>query len=153
MMRLLLSIPMALLGSLLGSALRAGLKVAEERLDAGPDAPSGEVKLNINGSAVAAIGGALMGLLFGARTAFWTGVALGAAGTDRFDARLLGMAGVDVDAMISRARSMAEQAGRGASTAANDADTGGPEPSARSVPPSGVDTAEIPIESPSTEPA
>ena len=144
MMRLLLSIPLGLLGSLLGSALRAGLKVAEERLDAAPGAPAGEMNLNINGSVLGAFGGGLMGLLFGARTAFWTGVALGAAGTDRFDARLLGMVGVDLDAMVSRARSMAEQAGGGASSAADEAVA--PEPVA--------DTAtEIPIESPTSEPA
>jgi hypothetical protein len=151
MMRLLLSMPMALLGSLLGSALRAGLKVAEERLDAGPDAPAGDMNLNINGSVLAAFGGGLMGLLFGARTAFWTGVALGAAGTDRFDARLLRMAGVDVDAMVARARSMAEQAGRGATHAAGEAGTA--EPSAGGEPAHAAETAEIPIESPSTEPA
>ncbi len=145
MMRLLLSMPMALLGSLLGSALRAGLRAAEERLDAAPDAPAGgEMTVNINGSVAAAIGGGLMGILFGARTAFWPGVALGAAGTDRIDARRLGMVGVDRDAMVSRARSMAEQAGRGHSGMADDAATATPV----------AETAtEIPIESPTTEPA
>jgi hypothetical protein len=112
-MRLLASVPLALLGSLVGSALRSGLRIAEERLDADPDAPAAEVDLNVNGSALAAVAGGLMGMLFGARTAFWTGVALNAAGIDRFDTRLLRMAGVDVDAMIARARTMAEQAKAG----------------------------------------
>lgn len=147
MMRLLLSIPMALLGSLVGSALRAGLKVAEDRLDAGPDAP-GTGDVNINGSALAALGGGFMGLVFGTRTAFWSGVALGAAGIDRFDFRLLRMAGVDVDAMIARARSMAEQAGQRSSAAVETATSEDP-PEASIA----VETAEIPIESPTTEPA
>jgi hypothetical protein len=147
MMRLLLSIPMALLGSLVGSALRAGLKVAEDRLDAGPDAP-GTGDVNINGSALAALGGGFMGLIFGTRTAFWSGVALGAAGIDRFDFRLLRMAGVDVDAMIARARSMAEQAGQRSSAAVET-------PTSEDTPEASVagETAEIPIESPTTEPA
>src|SRR4029079_14660993 len=103
MMRLLLSIPMALLGSLVGSALRAGLKVADERLDAGPDAP-GTGYVNINGSALAALGGGFMGLIFGTRTAFWSGVALGAAGIDRFDFRLLRMGGGGGGAQHARGR-------------------------------------------------
>jgi hypothetical protein len=152
MMRLLFSMPMALLGSLLGSALRAGLKVAEARLDAEPGAPAAETTLNVNGSVLAALGGGLMGILFGTRTAFWTGVALGAAGTDRFDARLLRMAGVDVDAMVARARSMAEQAGRRASAAATEAGEAGPENSGATSTRK-TDTAEIPIESPTAETA
>jgi hypothetical protein len=110
MMRLFASIPLALLGSLVGSALRSGLKAAEDRLDADPEAPTAEMAVNINGSFLAALAGGVTGLLFGTNAAFWTGVALGAAGIDRFDMRLLRMAGIDVDAMIARARSMAEQA-------------------------------------------
>ena len=135
-MRLLLSIPMALLGSLLGSALRSGLKILDTRLDAGPEAAA-SVDMNVNGSALAALGGGLIGLLFGTRTAFWSGVALGAAGIDRFDFRLLRMAGVDVDAMIARARSMAEQARGSGEGAAEEA----------------ASTAEFTVESPASEPA
>jgi hypothetical protein len=145
---------MAFLGSLLGSALRAGLKVAEERLDAGPDAQAQEMNLNINGSAVAAVGGGLMGLLFGTRTAFWSGVALGAAGTERFDMRILRVAGVDVDALIARARSMAQQAGQGPSMADENPGAADAAASAMTVErPIAGETTEIPIESPTTEPA
>jgi hypothetical protein len=132
-MRLLLSIPSALLGSLVGSALRSALKIADARLEAGGESPAAEVHMNINGSALAALGGGLMGLLFGTRTAFWSGVALGAAGIDRFDLRLLRLAGVDVDAMIARARTMAERAQGGAE------DAGQP--------------AEFTVETPASEPA
>jgi hypothetical protein len=109
-MRLLASVPLALLGSLLGSALRSGLQIAEARLDADPDAPAPEMDLAINGSLLAGLAGGITGLLFGSRTAFWTGVTLGSAGIDRFDRRLLGMAGVDLEGIIARAKSMAEQA-------------------------------------------
>lgn len=139
-MRLMLSIPMALVGSLLGSALRSGLKILDARLDSGPEA-AGEVDMNINGSALAALGGGLMGLLFGTRTAFWSGVALGAAGVDRFDFRLLRMAGVDVDAMIAKARTMAER-GQGAVEEASEAVEDG----------AGL-AAEFTVESPASEPA
>ena len=121
-MRLLLSIPLALLGSLVGSALRSAVKIADARLEAGGESPAAEVDMNINGSALAALGGGLMGLLFGTRTAFWSGVALGAAGIDRFDLRLLRLAGVDVDAMIARARTMAERAQGGAEDASQPAE-------------------------------
>ena len=115
-MRLLASIPLALLGSLLGSALRSGLKVAEERMDASPDGAGVESDLNVSGSLIATAAGGLAGILFGTGTAFWTGVALGAAGIERFDFRLLKIAGVDVDTMVARAMSMADQARRGDSS-------------------------------------
>ena len=140
MMRLLLSIPAALLGSLFGSALRSGLKILDTRLESGAEA-AGEADMNINGSALAALGGGLLGLVFGTRTAFWSGLALGAAGIERFDFRLLRMAGFDLDAMIAKARDMAEKA-QGAGKAAADAveeDAGQP--------------AEFTVESPASEPA
>jgi hypothetical protein len=112
---------MALLGSLVGSALRSGLKAAEARLDADPEAPPPEMTMNVSGSAIAALAGGLMGLLFGTRTAFWGGVALGAAGIERFDVRVLRMAGVDVDALVARAMEMAER--RGDAVDASDAET------------------------------
>jgi hypothetical protein len=45
---------------------------------------------------------------------FWTGVTLGAAGMERFDTKLLGSAGIDVEALVQRARSMAESQMAGA---------------------------------------
>ena len=109
MMRLLVSIPLALVGSLFGSALRSALNAADERLDADPDAPAADMSINVSGSLLAGAAGGVAGILFGSGTAFWTGLALGAAGIERFDFRLLRVAGVDVDAMIARARSVAEQ--------------------------------------------
>ncbi|HEX6654916.1 MAG TPA: hypothetical protein VF153_01765 [Candidatus Limnocylindria bacterium] len=137
-MRLLLSIPMALLGSLFGSALRSGLKVLDTRLES---RAAGQMDITINGSALAALGGGVMGLLFGTRTAFWSGMALGAAGIDRFDVRLLRMAGIDVDAMIQRARTMADQAGGAGETAAE------------AVEEDAGQAAEFTVESPASEPA
>lgn len=116
-MRLLISIPLAMLGSMAGSALRSALQAAEERLQTEPDAPRAEMNLNVSGSALAGVAGGVVGLLFGARTAFWIGVALGAAGIERFDFRLLKLAGVDVQALVERARTMAAQAQGGASDA------------------------------------
>lgn len=109
-MRLLLSIPAAMLGSVAGTALRAALEAAQERMDADPGAPAPEMSLNLTASPLSGIAGAVVGLLFGVRTAFWAGVALGAAGIERFDLRVFKMAGLDVEAMIERARSMAAQA-------------------------------------------
>jgi hypothetical protein len=142
---------MALLGSLFGSALRSGLKIAEDRLEAGPDAPAVEADLNINGSALAALAGGVMGLLFGTRTAFWTGVALGAAGIDRFDMRLLRLAGVDVDAMIQRARSMADQARQGASAGSGTSRSAEVAEAAAASEAAGA--PEFTVESPTSEPA
>lgn len=109
-MRLLVSIPLALLGSMLGSTLRGALRVAEQRLDADPSSPPVPLTTTISASPAAAIAGAAVGLVLGARTAFWIGVAFGAAGTERLDARLLGMVGVDLDSLIARATGGAMEA-------------------------------------------
>jgi hypothetical protein len=109
-MRLLLSIPLALFGGTLGSVLRQGLRFAEQRLDADPGEPPLQLTTTITASPAAAIAGGALGLLLGPRTAFWSGVALGAAGVERFDARLLGLVGVDLDVLIARVTAGAPEA-------------------------------------------
>ena len=105
-MRLLLSIPLALIGSMIGSALRGAVKVAEARLEADPDAPPPQITTTIIASPAAAIVGGALGVLFGPRTAFWSGMVLGAAGVERLDGRLLGLVGVDLDALVARASAL-----------------------------------------------
>jgi hypothetical protein len=121
-MNLLISIPAALLGSLLGSAARGGVAMAHAQLggrltrpgDADPsDEPVAalpENAISINGSAVAALVGGAVGSLLGVRTAFWVGAVLGAAGVDRLDAMLLGRVGIDMDALVAKASEAATEA-------------------------------------------
>jgi hypothetical protein len=70
--------------------------------------------INITASPVAALAGAVVGTILGPSMGFWTGVTLGAAGMERFDTKLLGSAGIDVEALVQRARSMAESQMAGA---------------------------------------
>jgi hypothetical protein len=111
-MHLLISIPAALLGSMLGSAVRGGVAMAQQRVEAAGDkdaSPSADA-INVSGSPVAALAGGLLGSVLGWGTAFWVGAVLGAAGMDRLDARLLGMVGIDMDAMVAKAMKAAANA-------------------------------------------
>jgi predicted MFS family arabinose efflux permease len=131
-MNLLISIPAALLGSLVGSAVRGGVGMAHAQLGGRltrPDdpAPSDEPvaappenAISINGSAVAALVGGAVGSLLGVRTAFWVGAVLGAAGVDRLDAMLLGRVGIDMDALVAKASEAATEAASRARSAATD---------------------------------
>jgi hypothetical protein len=99
-MHLLISIPVALLGSLLGSAARGGVAMAQAQLVGEGEASS---TINVSVSPVAGLIGGLVGSLLGLRAAFWVGSVLGAAGMDRLDAKLLAQVGVDMDAMVAKA--------------------------------------------------
>jgi hypothetical protein len=105
-MSLILSIFAGLLGSLFGSAARAGITVAQARVDGKP----GPDTLSISGSPVAGLVGGVVGAVAGTRTAFWMGAVLGAAGTDRFDAFLLKRVGIDMDALVAKANEAAQSA-------------------------------------------
>jgi predicted MFS family arabinose efflux permease len=121
-MNLLISIPAALLGSLVGSAARGGMLMAQaqlsaqateaddqdESVDAVP-APAAAT-INISVSPVAALIGGAVGSMLGLRVAFWVGAVLGAAGTDRLDAMLLGRVGIDMDALVAKATEAATRA-------------------------------------------
>ncbi len=121
-MHLLISIPAALLGSLVGSAARGGMLMAQaqlsaqatkaddqdESVDAVP-APAAAT-INISVSPVAALIGGAVGSVLGLRIAFWVGAVLGAAGTDRLDAVLLGRVGIDMDALVAKATEAATRA-------------------------------------------
>jgi predicted MFS family arabinose efflux permease len=121
-MHLLISIPAALLGSLVGSAARGGLLMAQAQLAAQatkPDEPheSDEAvaaptadTINISISPVAALIGGAVGSMLGLRVAFWVGAVLGAAGADRLDAVLLGRVGIDMDALVAKATEAATRA-------------------------------------------
>lgn len=122
-MNLLISIPAALLGSILGSAARGGVAMAqvqlaakETDLDAAPTADA----INISVSPVAGLIGGAVGSLLGVRVAFWLGAVLGAAGMDRLDAMLLGRIGIDMDALVAKATQAASQAAREARSPAPD---------------------------------
>ena len=121
-MQLLISIPAALLGSLLGSAVRGAVAMAQERVAAGGDEDAGDVSdtINISPSPVAAVVGGLAGSILGPGTAFWVGAVLGAAGMDRFDAKLLGTVGIDMDELVKKAMKAAAKA-RESATAGEDA--------------------------------
>ncbi|HET6745497.1 MAG TPA: hypothetical protein VFH90_06560 [Candidatus Limnocylindria bacterium] len=121
-MQLLISIPAALLGSLLGSAVRGAVATAQERVAAGDDEDAGDLSdtINISPSPVAAVAGGLAGSILGPGTAFWVGAVLGAAGMDRFDAKVLGAVGIDMDALVKKAVKAAAQA-RESAMAGNDA--------------------------------
>jgi hypothetical protein len=111
-MHLLISIPAALLGSLLGSAVRGAVAMAQERAAAGGDEDTGGAAnaINISPSPVAAVAGGLAGSILGPGTAFWVAAVLGAAGMERFDAKVLGAFGIDMDELVKKAVKAAAQA-------------------------------------------
>ena len=117
-MHLLISIPAALLGSLLGSAIRGAVATAQDRVAASGDEAAAEPVVNVSISPVAGLVGGVAGGMLGAGTAFWIGAVLGAAGMDRLDAKLLGQVGVDMDALVARAVEAAERARKGGEAAA-----------------------------------
>jgi hypothetical protein len=121
-MSLILSIPAAMLGSLLGSAARGGVAVARARVAGEPEPDV----INVSISPAAGLVGGFIGSVLGLERAFWVGAMLGAAGMDRIDAMLLRRVGVDLDALVARATAAATQAAGEATGAAPPAqpDTG-----------------------------
>jgi hypothetical protein len=117
-MRLIVSILAGLLGSLFGSAARAGTAMARAQLE-GEAMPE---TLNISGSPVAGLASGVVGTVLGPKTAFWFGAVLGAAGMDRFDAFLLRRVGIDIDALVAKATEAAKSAQAAASDAAEAAE-------------------------------
>jgi hypothetical protein len=128
-MNLLISIPAALLGSLLGSAARGAVAMAQAQLggtggdrtspdDPGAAAPAATI--NVSLSPVAGLLGGAIGSLLGVRVAFWLGAVLGAAGTDRLDAMLLGRVGIDMDALVAKASEAATEAAARARSAVSE---------------------------------
>jgi hypothetical protein len=113
-MSLILSILAGLLGSLFGSAARAGAAMGRAQLEGGPMPAT----VNISGSPIAGLVGGVVGAVMGARTAFWLGAVMGAAGMDRFDAILLRRVGIDMDAFVARANEAAQSAAGEAAGAA-----------------------------------
>jgi predicted MFS family arabinose efflux permease len=114
-MKLLISIPAALLGSLLGSAARAGVAMAQARLAEKDDVASmadaaDDAAINVTISPTAGLMGGALGAVLGVRLAFWAGAVVGAAGVDRLDAMLLGRVGIDMDALVARATEAATRA-------------------------------------------
>jgi MFS family permease len=130
-MNLLISIPSALLGSVIGSTARGGVAMAQGQLGAKTGVPGepGEHHrasladtINISISPAAGLIGGVVGSLLGMRVAFWVGAVLGAAGMDRLDAMLLERIGVDMDALVDRASEVAtEAAGKARSGASGEA--------------------------------
>jgi hypothetical protein len=112
-MTLILSILAGLLGSLFGSAARAGAAVGRAQLEGGP-----MPDVNLSGSPIAGVVGGVVGLVAGPKTAFWLGAVLGAAGIDRFDAFALRQVGIDMDAMVAKANEAAQSAAGDAAEAA-----------------------------------
>ena len=117
-MSLILSILAGLLGSLFGSAARAGTSMARAQLEG---EPMPDV-MNISGSPVAGVVGGVVGVVMGPKTAFWVGAVLGAAGMDRFDAFVLRRVGIDIDALVAKATEAAKQAQSAAAGAAEAAE-------------------------------
>jgi hypothetical protein len=121
-MNLLISIPAALLGSLVGSAARGGVAMAQQQVAAkatASDVPAGAdepeavapaTTINVSVSPVAGLIGGAVGTILGVRVAFWLGAVLGAAGVDRLDASLLGRVGIDMDALVAGATEAATEA-------------------------------------------
>jgi hypothetical protein len=120
-MSLLISIPGALLGSLLGSAVRGVVASAQQRVTAGGETTNAEAVINVSLSPVAGLVGGVAGGLLGPGTAFWIGAVLGAAGMDRLDAKLLGQVGIDMDGLIARAMDAADKARKGGEAAVAEA--------------------------------
>jgi hypothetical protein len=112
-MSLILSILAGLLGSLFGSAARAGAAMGRAQLEGEP-----MPDVNISGSPIAGLVGGVVGMVAGPRTAFWLGAVVGAAGIDRFDAFLLRQVGIDMDAMVAKANQAAQSAAGEAAGAA-----------------------------------
>jgi len=130
-MNLLIAIPAALLGSLIGSAARGGLAMVQAQLGeklatadtAEPDEPLAAAAagtINVSVSPVAGLIGGALGSMLGVSVAFWVGAVLGAAGTDRLDAMLLGRVGIDMDALVAKATEAATQAAKQARSGASD---------------------------------
>jgi hypothetical protein len=126
-MNLLISIPAALLGSLVGSAARGGVAMAQAQVSAGAGATARDEvgadatpTINVSVSPVAGLIGGAVGSLLGVRVAFWLGAVLGAAGMDRLDAMLLGRVGIDMDALVAKATEAATDAASRARPAASD---------------------------------
>jgi hypothetical protein len=117
-MQLLISIPAALLGSVVGSAVRGAVGMAQDRVDGAGDKGASDASdtINVSGSPVAALAGGLAGSMLGPGTAFWIGAVLGAAGMDRFDAKLLGSVGIDMDALVKKAVKAAANARQSGAT-------------------------------------
>jgi hypothetical protein len=108
---LLISIPAALLGSLVGSAARGGVAMAQAQISVSqPDASTPATTINVSISPVAALVGGVIGSLLGVRVAFWLGAVLGAAGMDRLDAMLLRRVGIDMDELVAKASDAASEA-------------------------------------------
>jgi hypothetical protein len=105
-MHLILSILAGFAGSALGAAARAGIDAAERQLRGEPQ-PDNVI---VNASPVAAVAGGALGLILGARRAFWIAAVLSAAGSHRLDERLMGKAGIDLDGLIAKAQEAAAQA-------------------------------------------
>jgi hypothetical protein len=61
-----------------------------------------------------------VGSLLGVSVAFWVGAVLGAAGTDRLDAMLLGRVGIDMDALVAKATEAATEAAKRTRSDASD---------------------------------
>jgi hypothetical protein len=131
-MNLLISIPAALLGSLVGSAARSGVAMAQLQVAAtatASEAPAGAdepeavapaTTINVSVSPVAGLIGGAVGTILGVRVAFWLGAVLGAAGMDRLDAMLLGRMGIDMDALVAKATGAATEAATQARSAVSD---------------------------------
>jgi hypothetical protein len=118
-MGLILSILAALVGSVAGAAVRAGVTFAEAQLE---KKGSGPELLSVNGSLVGGLAaGVVADAVGGPRLAFWLGAVLGAAGADRLDWWLLRRIGVDPEQLMARARdaAMAQGKGRGRSKRAD----------------------------------
>ena len=101
-MHMLISIAAALLGSLVGSAARGAVAMAQARVTGASEGDE-EPTINISVSPVAGLIGGPVGSVLGLRAAFWVGSVLGAAGMDRLDASLLARIGIDMDAMVAKA--------------------------------------------------
>jgi hypothetical protein len=102
----------ALVGSGLGSGVRAGVSFVEQRLGiAETAAEPTDTVITVNGSLVSAlVAGTIASTLGrGARFAFWLGAVLGAAGADRLDLWLLRRLGVDPEKLMAQARDAATQ--------------------------------------------
>jgi hypothetical protein len=128
-MNLLISIPAALLGSLVGSAARGGVAMAQAQVSGrtgdstAPDEPlaaATATSINVSVSPVAGLIGGAIGSVLGVRVAFWLGAVLGAAGMDRLDAMLLGKVGIDMDALVAKATEAATEAANRTRSAASD---------------------------------
>jgi predicted membrane-bound spermidine synthase len=103
-MRLILSILLSFVGTLVGSGVRSAINLAERQLEhAGPP---GDV--NINGSLVGGVAaGVVADAIGGPRLGFWLGAVFGAAGADRLDWWILRRAGLDPEKLMARARDAA----------------------------------------------